>query len=194
MGCAKHVAVIALSPIFRAGGCLYKLLHCAGAMEVWRYAGWKAKLKHLGENVVFYRGVVIHAPQEVSIGAGTRIADYVHMWGGGGIEVGRNVLIAAHSVITSITHDPNALVYADSSIRKKVIIRDNVWIGSNSVILPGVTIGAGAIIGAGAVVTGDVVAGDTVAGVPARSIKSARRRSLESVPEAQRKLDNARQD
>jgi len=173
MGSAKQTAAIVLSPIFKVGGCLYRLLHCAGALEVWRYARWKARLKHLGENVVFYRGVVIHGPREVSIGKGTRIADYVHMWGSGGIEIGENVLIAAHSVITSITHDPNARVYADSSIRKRVIVRDNVWIGSNSVILPGVTIGDNAIIGAGAVVTKDVTAGDTVAGVPARSIKSA---------------------
>ncbi len=194
MKSVKRAAVIVLSPIFRAGGRLYRLLHGTGAMEVWRYARWKARLKDLGENVVFYKGIVIHAPQEVSIGAGTRIADYVHMWGGGGIEIGRNVLIAAHSVITSITHDPDASIYADSSVRKKVIVRDNVWIGSNSVILPGVTIGDHAIIGAGAVVTRDVAAGDTVAGVPARSIKFAEGRPPEFVPEAGRNMDNAYRD
>lgn len=47
-----------------------------------------------------------------------------------------------------------------------------MWIGSNSTILPGVTIGDNAIVGAGAVVTKDVPANTVVGGVPARKIKS----------------------
>ncbi len=48
---------------------------------------------------------------------------------------------------------------------------NNVWIGSNATILPGVTIGDGAIIGANAVVTKDVKENTIVAGVPAKLIK-----------------------
>ena len=51
------------------------------------------------------------------------------------------------------------------------IIGDDVWIGTNVVILPGVHIGQGAIIGAGAVVTKDVPPYACVGGVPAKLLK-----------------------
>ena len=54
---------------------------------------------------------------------------------------------------------------------KSVIIGNDVWIGHNSAIMPGVTIGNGAVIGAGAVVTKDVEPYSVVTGVPAKKIK-----------------------
>ena len=53
---------------------------------------------------------------------------------------------------------------------KKTIIDDDVWIGINAVIMPGVHVGQGAIIGAGAVVTKDVQPYSIVGGVPAKPI------------------------
>lgn len=53
----------------------------------------------------------------------------------------------------------------------KVIIGNNVWIGGNVTILPGVIIGDNSVIGAGAVVTKDVSANCVVAGVPAKLIR-----------------------
>lgn len=52
-----------------------------------------------------------------------------------------------------------------------VKISDKVWIGFNSIILKGVTIGEGAVVGAGSVVTKDVPAWTVVAGNPARIIR-----------------------
>lgn len=52
-----------------------------------------------------------------------------------------------------------------------VIIKNSVWIGVNSVILKGVTIGEGAIVGAGSVVTKDVPAWTIVGGNPAKVIR-----------------------
>ena len=52
-----------------------------------------------------------------------------------------------------------------------IVLGKNVWIGSNSTILQGVTIGDGAIIAAGSVVTKDVAANTIVGGVPARFIR-----------------------
>lgn len=56
-------------------------------------------------------------------------------------------------------------------IAKPVIIKDDVWIGSNAVIMPGITIGKGAVIGAGAVVTKDVPPNAIVMGIPAKLVK-----------------------
>ena len=53
-----------------------------------------------------------------------------------------------------------------------VVIEDDVWIATDVVILPGVTISRGAIIGAGSVVTKDVPAKSVVAGNPARLIRN----------------------
>ena len=52
-----------------------------------------------------------------------------------------------------------------------VAVEDNVWIGTRSLILAGVTIGEGAVVGAGSVVTKDVAPYTVVAGVPAKFIK-----------------------
>ncbi|MGO4939840.1 sugar O-acetyltransferase [Fundicoccus sp. Sow4_D5] len=52
-----------------------------------------------------------------------------------------------------------------------IVVEDNVWIGGNSTILPGVTIGKNAIVAAGAVVTKSVPANTVVAGNPARVMR-----------------------
>jgi maltose O-acetyltransferase len=60
-------------------------------------------------------------------------------------------------------------------LSKEVKIGSNVWIGGNSVILPGVTIGDGVTVGAGSVVTKDVEPYVVVAGNPARVIRRLER-------------------
>lgn len=87
------------------------------------------------------------------------------------IEIGKGVTIAPNVCIYD--HDHN--IYGGNSIQHfisaPVIIKDNVWIGANAVILKGVTIGEGAVVGAGAVVTKDVPADSVVGGVPAKIIR-----------------------
>jgi maltose O-acetyltransferase len=168
----KEVIIISLTGLFLFLNLIKRLIHFDTLSIFWRYAKWKARLKHLGKNVNIYRGVVIHGCDNVSIRTGTCIAEYVHMWGGGGIDIGENVLIAAHAVITSQTHDTKANIYNQSNVRKKVCIEDNVWIGTHAIILPGITIGRNTIIGAGAVVTKDIPANDIVVGIPARTFST----------------------
>lgn len=55
---------------------------------------------------------------------------------------------------------------------KPITIGDDVWIGGQSVINPGVSIGSGTVIGSGSVVTRDIEAGVLAAGVPARVIRA----------------------
>jgi acetyltransferase-like isoleucine patch superfamily enzyme len=56
-------------------------------------------------------------------------------------------------------------------ITKPITIKDNVWIATGAMVLPGVTIGEGAVVAAGAVVTKDVDDWMVVGGNPAKVIK-----------------------
>jgi acetyltransferase-like isoleucine patch superfamily enzyme len=114
--------------------------------------------------------VVIEHPEKVFIGQGCSVAAFLHVWGGGGVTIGDRVLIASHVSIVSETHDYNAHPMAETSIRKPVVIEDDVWLGTHCTILPGVTVGRGAVVGAGAVVTKDVEPLSIHVGVPAKCI------------------------
>ena len=61
---------------------------------------------------------------------------------------------------------------SDMPFKGNTVIGNDVWIGQNAVILPGVHVGDGAIIGANSVVTKDVPQSVTVAGAPATVVSS----------------------
>ena len=88
----------------------------------------------------------------------------------GGITIGDGTLVGHNVTIATLNHDYNPNNRA-SITPKPVKIGKNVWIGSDSTILPGVEIGDGAIIGAGSVVTKNVPANTIAAGNPARIIR-----------------------
>ena len=90
------------------------------------------------------------------------------------VEIGSNVLIAPGSVLTTVNHSLSPQRRLDNQCRALPIrIADNVWIGANCTILPGVRIGENAVIAAGAVVTKDVPPNAIVAGVPAKLLRMA---------------------
>lgn len=64
-----------------------------------------------------------------------------------------------------------AIPYDKVRIKKKVVIKDFVWVGQGVTIIPGITIGEGAIVGANALVTKDVPDLAIVGGNPAKIIK-----------------------
>ena len=78
--------------------------------------------------------------------------------------------------VTFITHDGSTWVFRNQERYQDVLrfgrikVGDNCFIGANSTIMPGVTIGDGSIIAVGAVVTKDVPAGEIWGGVPAKYI------------------------
>jgi maltose O-acetyltransferase len=89
------------------------------------------------------------------------------------ITIGSNVDIAPRVVVISGSHEIDMLG-AHSAGRGKggeINIQDGVWIGANSTILPGVTIGRKAVIGAGSVVVSDIPAFTIAVGNPCRPIK-----------------------
>ena len=109
-------------------------------------------------------GVNIKLGKNVFINACCRFQDQ------GGITIGDGTLVGHNVTIATLNHDYNPNNRA-SITPKPVKIGKNVWIGSDSTILPGVEIGDGAIIGAGSVVTKNVPANTIAAGNPARIIK-----------------------
>ena len=91
------------------------------------------------------------------------------------ITLGSNVHIT--DGVKFITHDGGTLLYRnqipDLEITKPISVGNNVYVGNNVIILPGVSVGNNVVIGAGAVVTKDIPDNSVVVGVPARVIKTA---------------------
>lgn len=137
-----------------------------------RFCFFTYNIKSIGRNCFIQQPACFKNKENIIIGNDVGISAFVHIWGSGGVIIGDRVLIASHVAITSVTHDYNVKhICFSPSIHKQVVIQDDVWIGTHSVILPGITIGEGAVIGAGTVVTKDVPAYAIVAGAPARIIK-----------------------
>lgn len=89
------------------------------------------------------------------------------------VEIGDNVFVGPNVSIYTACHPLDPDERRDGrEWAEGVRIGNDVWIGGNAVILPGVTVGDGAVIGAGAVVTKDVATRTVVAGNPARKIKN----------------------
>ena len=109
-----------------------------------------------GRNIRFGRNVFVNS--------GCRFQDQ------GGLTIGDGALIGHNTVIATLNHAMDPARRADLE-PAPVVIGEDVWIGSNSTITPGVTIGDGVVIGAGSVVTKDIPAGMVAVGSPARVIR-----------------------
>ena len=123
----------------------------------------------LGKEVYIQEPFYFTGCNNIKIGNNVSIAAFVHIWGGG-ITIGDNVLIASHTAITSITHNPKNEIFNSENILKKVIIGNNVCDWAHSVIFPGITIGNNCIIGAGSILNEDVPDNSVYAGVPAKEL------------------------
>jgi len=138
-------------------------------------------LNDSGKNLRISHGVQIKNPDNVTIGDNCYLGDGVHLYAWHEkITLGDNVLIAAGTKIITRKHDfsNDLLSIAEQGYTNApVIIEDDVWIGFNVVILPGVVIGEGSIIGAGAVVTKSVKPYSIMGGVPARLIRKRKKTS-----------------
>jgi maltose O-acetyltransferase len=85
------------------------------------------------------------------------------------VSIGDNCLLAPHVCISAATHPIQAqLRSSGQELTAPISIGDDVWIGANVTICPGVTIGDRVVVGAGAVVTKDFPCDVVIAGVPAK--------------------------
>jgi acetyltransferase-like isoleucine patch superfamily enzyme len=111
------------------------------------------------------------------VGTGCRIYPILPMSEPGIVEIGNHVTITQGVML--VTHDGATWVlrgkYPGHGKPGPITIRDNCFIGVNSIILPGVTIGPDSIVGAGAVVTKDVPPRTVAAGNPCRVLMTLER-------------------
>lgn len=107
-------------------------------------------------------GKNIAVGKRVFINSGCRFQDQ------GGITIGDDCLIGHNAVLATLNHGfaPNRRKDLHPA---RITIGNNVWIGANATVLPGVTIGENAVIATGAVVTRDVPAGVIAGGIRPKS-------------------------
>jgi len=123
---------------------------------------------------------------EINIGDYSYVGEDTRIWSAKRIKIGDRVLIAHNvNIHDNISHPLNSNdrhhdylhilekgFQENNNLREEeIIISDDVWIGFNSIILKGVTIGKGAIIGANTLITEDVPPFAVIVGNPARIIK-----------------------
>lgn len=127
--------------------------------------------KYIDRSVAIFPPIYINNGTNLEIGKNVFINFDCTFLALGGIVIEDDVLIGPKVSILSEGHPLNP-EQRHSLIPQKIIIKRNVWIGANSTLLSGITIGENAVIAAGSVVTKDVPANTLVAGIPAKRIKS----------------------
>lgn len=138
-------------------------------------------------------GVIVKSKVYFGRGTNVRVGDRsqlgLNLRADSDFTLGSDVVMGPDVVIMSWTHsfdrcDVPITQQGHGPVRP-VHVGDDVWLGTRSIVLPGVRIGDHAIVGAGAVVTKDVPAYAIVAGVPARVIRDRRDESSPGVCRAE---------
>lgn len=118
---------------------------------------------HIGRNVVVRNASILMADDRDDAG---------EIWIEDDVLLGSGVLIYTNNHETANPALPIAAQgYPPPSRSDSVVIRSGAWVGSNAILLKGVTIGHNAAVGAGSVVTRSVPDGEVWAGVPAKKIR-----------------------
>lgn len=140
-----------------------------------RHLFYKMTFKKIGKKYLIWPSVYLTHTYNISSGQYLSINRGAHIDGRGGIEIGDYVMVGPNAFIGSSNHVilPNKDVprLFQGHVPKSVKIGNNVWIGANVVVCPGVSIGDDSVIGAGSVVAKDVPKSVLACGSPARVIK-----------------------
>ena len=112
----------------------------------------------------------------VRYGKGTYINMNVHMIidasRNATVQMGERVAVAPGAVFSALSDANNSrLLKHFPKIEETIVLEDDVWVGANATILPGVHIGRMSVVGAGCVVNKDVEPGSVVVGVPGEVIR-----------------------
>ncbi len=126
------------------------------------------------QNVYFNAAGGYASGRAIEIGNGTFIGTGCEFNAIESIQIGQNCLIASGSRFVDHNHgtETGTPMKLQPEISAAIRVGDDVWVGVNSVVLKGVTIGEGAIVAAGSVVTKSVEPYTIVGGVPAKLIRA----------------------
>lgn len=130
----------------------------------------KAKALGFGENSSVYDSA--HIFGDVKVGRDTWIGPFTILDGSGELTIGNNCSISAG--VQLYTHDTVGWATSggvDPYEYAPTVIGNNCYIGPNTVVTKGVTIGEGAVVGANSLVIDNVAQGQKVAGSPARKLR-----------------------
>ena len=156
-----------LSPLYQHRG-KHSVIHSSVRMDTPPYRKFS-----LGDySVIESFACINNAVGDVIIGNYTRIG--LHNTIIGPVTIGHHVNLAQGITVTALNHkfkNPDIRIDEQGVSTKPVVIGNDIWVGANAVILPGITIGDHSVIAAGAIVTKDVPPHSLVAGVPAKVIK-----------------------
>ncbi|MFN8258886.1 MAG: DapH/DapD/GlmU-related protein [Bacteroidales bacterium] len=133
------------------------------------------RVMNRGKNTPISSSARFNHPQNITIGDRSNINRNCMIWAGDTAKViiGKDCLTGPGVTIIASRYNVKGrnIIRSYPPFEKDIIIGDDVWLGANVVVLPGVNIGNGAIVGAGSVVTKNVEPYTVVAGVPAVEIK-----------------------
>lgn len=126
-----------------------------------------------GNNVTIGRSVMIRPSSYYGIDMGkglvmgdnSSIGPHGYIGCSGKITIGNNVMFGPKCSLFAENHvfsDTKSTIKSQGVNQKGIVVKDDCWIGSNVIILDGVTIGKGCIIGAGTIITKDIPAGSIV--------------------------------
>lgn len=132
----------------------------------------------VGDNVWGGRNVDLHVPESSSMNICHHVSLQDNCKIVGDVEVGAYSIFAPNVFMSSSSHQfkfsPPEIIKKQDLVEKvkprKIVIGEDVWLGINVVISPGVSIGRGAVVGANSVVTKDIPPYTIWAGIPAKQI------------------------
>ena len=150
----------------------FELNHTRPSDAETREAVLQKLLPHRGADTVILSPFIADYGTNCRIGEGTFINHNAYLMDGAPITIGSHCFIGPNCGMYTANH-PMIAEERNRGLEqaKPITIGDNVWIGAEVTILPGVTIGEGCVIGAKSLVNRDIPAGMFAAGVPCRPIR-----------------------